>query len=168
MTLSRLRRARQRHVAVWTWLPAGLYGGAAGGMAGAWLLWGLPALVAAGLCMPGKVVVVGLVGLVVAVMGSFFVITAQRIYRAVRYLVQPPVVTMYEPPEPIPEFELFTNPGCGLSVMVPMLLISGALSLPWFWLGLTQVDAVPLLVSVLLGLPVGLLIARREVEGVDQ
>lgn len=165
MTLSRLRRALRRHAKVWTWLPAGLFGGAAGGMAAAWLLWGLPELWITALCLTGKVGAVGLVGGVVCVMGSLFVITGQRIYRAVRYLVQPPVVTMYEPPEPIPESELFTNPGCGLLVMVPILLLSGVLSLPWFWLGPTQVDAGPLLVSTLLGLPVGLFVARREVAG---
>jgi hypothetical protein len=165
MTLTSLQRYLQRHVGMWAWLPAGLYGGASGGMAAAWLLWGLPELIISGLCLIGKIMVIGLVGLVVCVMGCLFVITGQRLYKAIRYLVQPPMVAMYEPQEPIPEFELFANPGCGLSLMVPILLISGALSLPWFWLGPTQVDVVPLLVATFLGLPVGLLIARREVTG---
>jgi hypothetical protein len=144
-------------------LPAGVYGGIAGGFAAAWLLWGAPRLLSQALCLLVKVPLTLLVLAFVATFGCTLVLMTQTLIRGLRYLYRPPM-SMYEPMEPIPELQLveWPNPGCGLLLLVPIILLSALLSLPWFWFGPRQVPVGRLLLSAVVGLPVGLAIARLE------
>jgi hypothetical protein len=58
--------------------------------------------------------------------------------------------------------ELFQNPGCGLALMVPIILMSAGLTFPWFWLALRQVSIGRVLIVVAVGVPIGLYVAHRE------
>ena len=146
------------------WVPAGLFGGAAGACAAAWLLWGATGLLDA-LCFPLNGLAVGLLYAIACVGGYSFIGTLQHLVRAIRHLRRPPTLSYYEPPsERFPELEIIggPHPGCGLLMLVPILLLGLVVSLPWFWLALRFVPPGRLVLALLLGLPPGLLLARRE------
>ena len=151
---------------VQTWLPAGLLGGSSGALAVGWLLWGPPELLNSSLCVvvTGPLVILTMV--LVSSMGISFVILVQRCIKAVRQYTRPLSISMYEPPEPMIEMDILAwpHPGCGLLVYIPMILLSGGASLPWFWFGIRHTPVVPLLLLLVIGMPVGVWIARREVR----
>jgi len=148
------------------WLPAGLLGGSSGALAVGWLLWGPPRLLNSSLCfvVTGPLAVLAL--LFVSSMGISFVILLQRLIKAVRQYTRPLSVSMYEPTEPIIEMEVvaWPHPGCGLLIYIPLILLSGGASLPWFWFGVRHTPVVPLLLLLVIGVPVGIWIAKREVR----
>jgi hypothetical protein len=168
-----LPRARQR-VRRWfgdtpgRWVPAGLFGGAAGACAAAWLLWGAVDLFggfAGTVCFPLYLLGIALLYLIACVGGYSFISTLQHVVRAIQHLRRPPVYAYYEPPsESFPELEVIggPHPGCGLLLWGPILLLGLAVSLPWFWFALHTVPPGRLVLALLLGLPPGLVIARRE------
>ena len=148
------------------WLPAGLLGGSSGGLAVGWLLWGSPRLLNSSLCFIITGPVVLLAFLLVCSMGISFVILLQRSIKAVRQTTRPLSVSMYEPAEPIIEMEVvaWPHPGCGLLIYIPLILLSGGVSLPWFWFGIRHTPVASLLLLLAIGVPVGIWIAKREVR----
>jgi len=146
------------------WLPAGLLGGSSGALAVGWLLWGPPSLLTSSLCFVITGPLAILAFLLVCSLGVSFVILLQRSIKAIRQTVRPLSVSMYEPVDPIIEMEVvaWPHPGCGLLMYIPLILLSGGASLPWFWFGIRHTPVVPLLLLVVIGIPVGLWIAERE------
>jgi len=149
-----------------TWLPAGVLGGSSGALAVGWLLWGPPRLLNSSLCfvMTGPLAVLAF--LVVCSSGISFVILLQRSIKTVRRYTRPMSVSMYEPPEPIIEVDVvaWPHPGCGLLIYIPLILLSGGVSLPWFWFGTRHTPAVPLVLLLVIGMSVGIWVAKREVR----
>ena len=147
-----------------TWLPAGLLGGSSGALAIGWLLWGPPGLLNSSLCVVVTGPLVILAMLLVSSMGVSFVILVQRWIKAVRRYTRPLSVSMYEPPEPMIEMDILAwpHPGCGLLIYIPLILLSGGASLPWFWFGIRHTPVVPLLLLLAIGVPAGIWIAKRE------
>ena len=147
-----------------TWLPAGLLGGSSGALAVGWLLWGPPGLLNSSLCfvMTGPLAILAF--LIVCSLGISFVILVQRSIKAIRQYTRPMSVSMYEPVEPIIEMEVvaWPHPGCGLLIYIPLILLSGGASLPWFWFGIRTTPIVPLLLLLVIGVPIGIWIAKRE------
>ncbi|MGC9348118.1 MAG: hypothetical protein ACP5JG_08285 [Anaerolineae bacterium] len=165
MNLRHLANRFRRGSSLWHWLPAGVYGGVAGGFAAAWLLWGGPRLLSQALCLLVKVPLTLLMLAFVATFGCTLVLMTQTLIRGIRHMRRPPI-SMYEPIEPIPELQLvqWPHPGCGLFFLVPIVLLSALFSLPWFWFAPRQVPVGRLLLSAVVGLPVGLAIARHETK----
>jgi len=149
-----------------TWLPAGLLGGSSGALAVGWLLWGAPRLLNSSLCFVITGPLAVLAFLFVCSLGISFVILLQRLIKAIRQATRPLSVSMYEPAEPIIEMEIvaWPHPGCGLLIYIPLILLSGGASLPWFWFGIRHTPFVPLLLLLVTGMPVGTWIAKREVK----
>ena len=168
MNLRDLSRRFRADVDLRRWLVAGIYGGLAGGLGTAWLLWGWPGLVRWNLCFLVKIPIVAVALVAFAAFGITFILTGETIIRGIRQMRLPASVAMYEPPEPIPEMSLMPHPGCGLALVAPVALIGGGLSLPWFWFAPQQVPVGWLLLSMAVGLPVGLVLARREVLGLHE
>jgi hypothetical protein len=152
------------------WLPAGIYGGITGGFGAAWLLWGNPRLLTRPLCILIKAPIAVAVFIGVMTMGCTFVLSGQTLVRGIRRIIEPQPIgmLMYEPEEPIPEMELirWPHPGCGLLSILPIMLIGGAFSLPWLWFAPRQVPIGWLILSGVIGLPFGLVIARQEAQKV--
>ncbi len=147
------------------WLPAGAFGGVAGGCAAAWVLWGSAELIGGPICFPLNLVAAGLLYLLAAVGGYSFISSMQHVIRAIRYLRRPPVYAYYEPPsEKFPELQIIGGPfpGCGLVIFLPILVLGLVISVPWFWVAAVSVPPGRLLLAVLLGLPPGIKIARGE------
>jgi hypothetical protein len=147
------------------WVPAGLVGGAAGAFAVAWLLWGSARQFWNAICFPMNVLGLVVLYLVAAVGAYSFIATLQHMVRAIRHLRRPSIYAYYEPPsEQFPELEIIAGRyrGCGLLILVPILLLTLAVSLPWFLLAPSSVPPDQLLLAVLLGLPPGVIIARQE------
>jgi hypothetical protein len=147
------------------WLPGGLFGGAAGACAAAWLLWGVPTILGGALCFPVNVLAAGLLYIMAFAGGYSFLTTLQHVVRGIRYLRRPSVFAYYEPPsESFPELEIIGGPfpGCGFLILVPVMLLGLVISLPWFWFGPASVPFGRLLLTVLAGLPLGILLARGE------
>jgi hypothetical protein len=151
---------------LWRWLPAGIFGGISGGFGTAWLLWGAPRLLMRSICILIKIPLVIAVLALVTTMGCTFALSLHTLIRGIRQLIRPRRLSLYEPYDPIPEMEMFPwpHPGCGLLLVLPILLIAGVVSVPWLWLGPTQVPIGWLLLSAVVGLPLGLAIARQEAE----
>jgi len=149
-----------------TWLPAGLLGGSSGALAVGWLLWGPPKLLNSSLCFLMTAPLAVLAFMVVCSLGISFVILLQRSIKAARRYTRPLSVSMYEPPEPIIEVDVvaWPHPGCGLLIYIPLILLSGGASLPWFWFGIRHTPAVPLVLLLVIGMPVGIWVAKREVQ----
>jgi hypothetical protein len=144
------------------WAAAGIYGGLAGGAAGAWLLWGWPSLATANLCILAKVPLVALGAFFSCAMGCAFVLTGNTVVKAIRRTRRPP--SPFEPFEPIPEIDMVygSRPGCGIVTLMPVVLLGLLLSAPAIYLAIRQVSALQFAVSALVMLPVGLAVARRE------
>ena len=148
------------------WLTAGIFGGITGGFGTAWLLWGAPRLLTRAFCSLVKIpVAIGML-VMVTTMGCSFILVGQTFIQGIQRIIRPQPMAMFEPQEPIPELELiqWPHPGCGLLFMVPVLMIAGAGSVPWLWFAPQQVPLGWLLLSAVVGLPVGLWIARQEIQ----
>ena len=163
--MSRLRRWFGGGVA--QWLPAGLFGGAAGACAVAWLIWAEADLLAIAVCGPFRWIAFVVLYLVVTAGGYSFISTLQHLVRAIQYLRRPPSYFYYEASEhegAFPELDLLGGPrsGCGLIILVPILIFGAVVSLPWFWLALRAVPAGRLALALVVGLPGGLLMGRYE------
>ena len=158
----RLNQLLQK-VTIPRWLFAGVYGGIAGGFATSWLLWGWPSLLRRMICFIFKVPLALVMLIGVSALGCSFILTAQTVVRALRQLFGPPP-PMYEPQEYIQELHLiqWPHPGCGLLFLAPILVAGAVFSLPWFWFAPRQVPLGWLLLSAVVGLPVGLWIASKE------
>ena len=146
------------------WLPAALFGAVAGGCAAAWMLWTTVNFLGGSICFPLNLVAAALLYGLACVGGYSFISSVQHVVRAIRHLRQPAVFAYYEPPsEKFPELELIGGPrGCGLVIYIPIILLSLAISAPWFWIGPASVPLGRLLLTILIGLPAGLLLARGE------
>lgn len=148
------------------WLPTGIVGGAAGGCAVAWLLWGSPHLLSGTLCFPISALVLLLLYAIACAGGCSLILTVRMLARAIRQLTRPPspYMAVLEPPETFPELNLVSwpHPGCGLIIYVPIIAVSAAAALPWFWLAFREVAPGRLLIAIALGLPLGIVMARRE------
>jgi hypothetical protein len=105
--------------------------------------------------------------------GAYFLVTAlgitlvmlvRRSVKAIRRLRTPPAIAMWEPPEPMVELDMLAwpHPGCGIALYLPLILLGGAGSLIWFYLGFRQVRFWPMVGTMVAGLPVGLRMARAE------
>ncbi len=151
------------------WVAPGLLGGACGGSAAAWLLWGWPGLLRRGICFPLALLLAALGFALGSAAGLSLVLTAQTVVKAIRRLRRPTYFAMYEPQEPIPELEVMSwpSPGCGLWMLVPILGISAVTSIPWLWFAFRHLPVWLWLLSMVLGLPWGLLMARSEVRRRD-
>lgn len=149
---------------LWEWLPSGLLGGLSGGAAVAWLLWGAPKLLTAQICFVFVVpLLVGTYFLVTA-LGITLVMLTRRTVKAIRRIRTPAAIAMWEPPEPMVELDAFgwPHPGCGIAMYLPLILISAAGSLVWFYLGFWQVPFWRMVAAMVLGLPLAIRMARGE------
>jgi hypothetical protein len=146
------------------WLPGALFGAVAGGCAAAWVLWGAVNILGGPICFPMNLLAAAFLYVLACVGGFSFIASVQHVVRAIRHLRQPAVFAYYEPPsEKFPELELIGGPpGCGLVIYIPIVLLSMAISVPWFWIGPASVPLGRLLLTILIGLPAGLLLARAE------
>ncbi len=151
---------------LWRWLPAGIFGGVTGGFGTAWLLWGAPRLLTRSLCFLIKIPVALVMLIGVTTMGCTFILSGHTLIRGILRLIRPRPPLMYEPQEPILEMELiqWPHPGCGLFFILPILFIAGAISVPWLWFAPQQVPLGWLLLSGLVGLPLGLATAIQEAQ----
>jgi|GEM_PF-4025010 len=146
------------------WVIAGIFGGISGGLAVAWLLWGRPHLLSSALCFLVKIGASGLLWLIACAGGCSFILTTHNLIKAIRQLTRP--ASIYEPVEPIPELEILSwpHPGCGLLIYAPLLGLTAAVSLPWFYLSLRQVPLIFALLSAFLGITGGLLLMHGEAK----
>lgn len=151
-----------------TWLPASLFGGAAGGCAAAWLVWGSADLLNLAICGPFQWLALLTLYLIATAGGYSLIASAIYVARAIRYLRRPPAYLMYEAvaeEAQFPELQIVEGrPGCGLALYVPILLVGAAVSLPWYVLALRSVPVGRLVLALLLGLPGSFLMARYEAQ----
>lgn len=151
---------------LWEWLPSGVLGGLSGGAVVAWLLFGSPSLLTAQICFVFVLPVLALAYLLVVALGITLVMLTRRSIKAIRRMRTPASVAMWEPPEPMVELDAFAwpHPGCGIALYVPLILVSGAGSLTWFYLGFRQVPFWWMIGAMVLGLPLAIRMARKEAK----
>lgn len=159
----RLRYDPQRR----EWLPAGLAGGLSGGAGIAWLLWGWPNLLGRDLCFLLWLAL----GIGIAVLGCAggvgFVVLVQRLLETLRRLRTSPAAALWEPVEPDTEadLEVVSGPGCAIALYLPVISVSGAVAGALVYLAFRQVAFWRVIVMAVLGLPLGIAMARAEVRG---
>jgi hypothetical protein len=163
--VARLRMLRD-DPQLWEWLAAGLVGGLTGGAATAWLFWGWPNLLRDGVCFIFWLAAGAAMFAFTCAMGVSAALLIRLLVKAIRRLRTPPAYAMWEPPEPVPEIDLglFSHPGCAVGLYLPLILLSGVLSLVCIVLAFRQVPVGRVVVMVVLGLPFGLAMARSDIK----